>query len=552
VPDNYAENSGDTVAAHAGQALRDGLELCERGAREYPSRPAIMYFDSTLTYRECEELAHALATALREEFGVSAGDRVALMMQNVPQMAIALNSIWMLGAIVTPVNVMNKPRELLHQLNDSGATVIVCLESYCEVIESIMNDTSLKHIVTVSELDYLDEVPTLMATSRRIECPGASRYMDLIASYRGSAVPRVSLDPNSPALLSYTSGTTGLPKGAISTHRAVAHNATIWERWYSLGPDDVVVAAAPLFHITGLMGHFAASRAAAAPLMLSFRFDAGEILRLIERWRGTWIVASLTAYIALLEHPDLSSRDISSLLKCASGGAPVSAAVADRFEQATGLYLHNAYGMTETSSTAVLVPMGERAPVDPEDGALSIGVPVPGAEVRIAKLDSWDEAPVGEAGELLIRGPMVTPGYWHNDVETEKAIRDGWFRTGDVMKRSDAGWYWMVDRVKDMIISSGYKVWPREVEDVLYLNAAVAEASVVGVPDEYSGEKVLAFVVLKRGIKPVNESELMAHCRGLLANYKVPRTIEIVTELPKTASGKVLRRELRQRSELQR
>lgn len=522
------------------------LDLCERAALDTPEHPSIYYFDSEISHLEASSAAHALAGALRREFGVSSGASVALMMQNIPQMVIALHAVWLLGAVVTPVNVMSKPPELIHQLNDSGAMAIICHESFYESVRSVLAATKVKYLITVSELDYLDAIPNVLSTSQRWECPTAVRYSDLIDAYRDSVCSPKSRDPSSPALLTYTSGTTGIPKGAINTHGAVAYSAGVWRRWYDLGPSDVVVAVAPLFHITGLMGHFAASRAALAPLMLSFRFDAGELLRLIERWRGSWIVAPLTAYIALLDHPDLQMRDLSSLRKAASGGAPVSASVVTRFENSTGLYLHNAYGLTETTSAAILVPLGARAPIG-DDGALSIGVPVPGAEVRIARSDDGSEAPFGVAGELLIRGPMVVPGYWHNDTESKKAIRDGWLHTGDVATRDEAGWYWIVDRLKDVIISSGFKVWPREVEDVLYQHPAVAEASVVGVPDPFRGERVEAFVVLTRAYES-SAVNLAAHCAEVLSNYKVPRAIHIVTQLPKTATGKILRRELRARA----
>jgi long-chain acyl-CoA synthetase len=545
---SHTEPTGEAADSHTPNvsvSFVDGVEVCEYPATVAPDTPSIFYFSSTISNRQAREDATALAGALKSEFGVTHGDRVALMMQNVPQMAISIHAVWLLGAIVIPVNVMCKRRELLHQLNDSGAVLIICHESYYEDIASIKEDTSLMHIVTVSELDYLDEVPDCLSEVQRLDCSAGTPYAELVSGHRGSALARASLDPSSPALITYTSGTTGLSKGAINTHGAVAHNAMVWRDWYELDGDDVVVAAAPLFHITGLMGSFAASRASGAPLLLAFRFDAGDMLRLIEQWRGTWIVASLTAFIALLEHPSFTSRDLTSLTKVASGGAPVLAAVADRFEQATGLYLHNAYGLTETTSTAVLVPLGARAPIDPEDGALSVGVAVPGAELRVVRMEDGEDAQLGERGELLVKGPMVTPGYWMNPSATEAAIVDGWLRTGDVAKCDEHGWYWIVDRLKDMIISSGFKVWPREVEDVLFSHPAVAEASVAGVPDDYRGERVVAFVVLRRDFDENSMASIEAHCRENLAAYKVPRSIFLVEQLPKTASGKVLRRELR-------
>jgi long-chain acyl-CoA synthetase len=418
------------------------------------------------------------------------------------------------------------------------------MESLYETVSTVVRDTPLEHVVTVSELDHLDSLPRSLRGSERFECRGAKPFSALVAEFRRSPFTAADPDPASPALITYTSGTTGKPKGAINTHAGLAYSAEVWADWYGLGPSDVAVAMAPLFHITGMMGHLAAARAARCPLLLTYRFEPGELLELIERWRGSWIVGSLTAFIALLEHPDLGTRDLRSLTKIASGGAPVARGVVDRFERATGVYIHNAYGMTESTSAILLVPFGERAPIDREDGAVSVGVPVQGAEARVVSLIDGQDVEPGEDGELLLRGPMVVPGYWARPDATEAAIRDGWLHTGDVARRDERGWFWIVDRVKDMIIASGYKVWPREVEDVLYLHPAVAEASVVGVPDDYRGETVRAYVVPKRDVG-ASEDDIIAHCRARLANYKAPREVEFVDSIPKTSTGKTLRRELR-------
>jgi long-chain acyl-CoA synthetase len=318
-------------------------------------------------------------------------------------------------------------------------------------------------------------------------------------------------------------------------------------RWYDLGREDVTVGMAPLFHITGLVCHLATAWMSLSPLLLLHRFEPGEMLRLIERWRGSWVIGPLTAFIAMLEHPDFASRDLSSLTKVGSGGAAVYPSVVDRWERATGVYIHNAYGLTETTSPSHLVPAGSRAPIDPESGALSVGVPAPGTDSRIVAVEDGSELPVGEIGEILTRGPQVTPGYWNRPEETAQALEDGWLHTGDVGKRDGQGWFYLVDRVKDMINVSGYKVWPREVEDVLYQHPAVRESSVVGVPDDYRGERVQAYVALKAGAQTTPD-ELIAHCRDLLAVYKAPREVVLVEEIPKTLSGKALRRELRERA----
>jgi long-chain acyl-CoA synthetase len=277
-----------------------------------------------------------------------------------------------------------------------------------------------------------------------------------------------------------------------------------------------------------------------------YRFDPAEILRLIERWRGTYVIGPLTAFVAMLDHPSFGERDLSSLTKVASGGAPVHAAVVERWEELTGAYMHNTYGLTETAAPSHMVPRGRRAPIDPESGALSIGLPIADTGSRVIRVEDGADAEDGEQGEILTRGPAVSPGYWQRPRESAEAIEDGWLHTGDVGKRDAEGWFYLVDRIKDMINVSGYKVWPREVEDVLYKHPAVAEAAVVGAPDDYRGETTVAYVALRAGAEPSGE-ELIEHCRALLAVYKAPRRVVFVEEIPKTLTGKALRRELRER-----
>jgi long-chain acyl-CoA synthetase len=522
-----------------------GDELFERAVRERPDDPAFLYFETAIGVREAARQAHALAAALRGELGLRPGDRVALMLQNVPQFPIAVHAVWRCGGVITTVNPMNKERELRHQLSDSGARVVICLESLYEVVAAAREGTAVEHVVTVSELDMLETVPTALAGHERVECPGAIGFEQLLAGAGKGEAAEVELD--SPALITYTSGTTGLPKGAINTHRAVIHNAEAMTAWGSLGPGDVTVAMAPLFHITGLVCHLGTARASSTPLLLGCRFEPGEMLRLVERWRGTYVIAPLTAFIAMLDHPSFAERDLSSLTKVCSGGAPVYAGVVERWERATGAYIHNAYGLTETAAPSHVVPNGERSPVDPDSGALSIGRPIPDTESRIVSVEDGSEVEPGEEGEILTRGPGVTPGYWQRPEATAAALEDGWLHTGDVGKRDADGWFYLVDRIKDMINVSGYKVWPREVEDVLFKHPAVAEASVVGAPDDYRGETPVAYVVLREGVGAIGEEVVIQHCREQLAVYKAPRRVVFVEEIPKTLTGKALRRELRAR-----
>lgn len=513
------------------------------GRRLRPEAPAIIYFESTLSFAEAEAEAEALATAFRD-LGVLPGDRIALMLQNVPHFPIAVHAAWLCGAVVTPVNPMYKTRELEYQLRDAGVRVIVCLESLYDVVHRVRNSTFLTHVVAVSELDYLEEVPTTLASHARLDCPDALQWRELIAQHRGATPKAAEVRPDDVALITYTSGTTGTPKGALNLHSAVAYQSYTWQDCFSLDESDVTVAMAPMFHITGLLAHLMAARLTMTPLLLAYRFDAGELLRLIERWRGTYMIGPLTAFIALMSHPDFGRRDLTSLVKVASGGAAVSPTVVEKWERQLGGYIHNCYGLTETTTLVHWVPPGSRAPVDSESGALSIGLSVPGSEARIVSVDNGVEVNTGEVGELLVRGPMVVPGYWNMPEESAIGITDGWLHTGDVGKRDTAGWFYIIDRVKDLINVSGYKVWPREVEDVLYQHAGVQEACVVGVPDDYSGESVRAYVVPERAAAVTSE-DLIAHCRSLMAVYKAPREVRIVSDLPRTATGKLMRRVLR-------
>jgi long-chain acyl-CoA synthetase len=539
----WTERYPTGVPATHPPAFRDGLELFAHGVRERPDAPALHYFDATLTHAEADAAAHELAAGLRAA-GVGPGDRVALYLQNVPAFVVSLHAAWLVGAAAVPVNPMLKPRELHHHLADCGARLVVCLESLAETVEQARPGTAVERVVTTSELEFLDAVPNALRAARRIDAPGAVRLADLLREHAGERVDVPAVDPSSPALLCYTSGSTGPPKGAILTHGCLTA-AEAYHRSAGVDEHDVVLGAAPLFHLTGLTGHIAIARHCAVPLVLFHRFDAGECLRMIERWRATFAIAALTAYIALLDHPDLARRDISSLSKAFTGGAPVSPAVVARFERATGRTLHPVYGMTETTGATHITPLGMRAPVDPATGALSVGLPVSNVISTVVDVETGErELAPGEVGEIVVAGPGIVPGYWNQPSETAHALRGGFMHTGDIGAADADGWFYLLDRAKDMIVASGFKVWPREVEDVLYEHPSVGEAAVVGVPDDYRGETIKAFVSLRPDAAAVVPAELIEHCREHLAAYKCPRSVEILDELPKTASGKLLRRRL--------
>jgi long-chain acyl-CoA synthetase len=353
----------------------------------------------------------------------------------------------------------------------------------------------------------------------------------------------VALSPDQAALLTYTSGTTGAPKGAVNTHRHVAFNAQAYRSWIGLTAADVCLAGAPLFHITGLIGYIAVAMLVPMPLVLGYRFDPATMNQLAARHRATYTVMAITAYTAMMNDPSVRQWDLSTLSKAYSCGAPVAPSLVERFEREVGPYIHNTYGLTETTAPSHAVPHGRRAPVDPSSGALSIGVPLFNNLVRIVD-ENGDEVPVGELGEIAISGPEVVPGYWRRPEATASSLPDGEMRTGDIGFMDEQGWFYLVDRKKDLIIAAGYKVWPREVEDVLLEHPAVREAAVIGVPDEYRGESVKAFVSV-RPHATATPDELISFCKLRMAAYKYPRQIEIVDELPKTLTGKLLRRELR-------
>jgi long-chain acyl-CoA synthetase len=522
----------------------NALDMFKASVERAPDSPLIHYMDSTLSVTDVDRLSDGLAIGLLEN-GVEAGDRVAIYLQNIPQFVIGMIAIWKAGAIMVSINPMYRGREVTGLLNDSAAVATICLESlYGDVIAPVRDATSLRLVITTSELDFQNVPhPDLFAGVTRRRHEGTLDFLELARAHQGAKPPPVTLDLDSVAFLTYTSGTTGPSKGAMNTHRNVVFTAQAYRDWIEITPEDVVLGVAPLFHITGLIGHMALCLLTPAPLVLGYRFDGPVILELLEKYRVTFTIGSITVFVALMNEPSVADRDVSSLTKVYTGGQAVPPSVVNAFEQAVGAYIHVAYGLTESTSPSHFVPLRGRSPVDPESGALAVGVPIFDTVATI--LDENDqEVKPGVVGEICLAGPQIVPGYWQKPEETAHAFRDGWFHTGDVGVMDDAGWFYVVDRKKDLINASGFKVWPREVEDVLYMHPAVREAAVVGAPDEYRGETVKAFVSLKAG-QTVTAEELQTFCKSQMAAYKYPRTVEFLDELPKTVTGKILRRELR-------
>jgi long-chain acyl-CoA synthetase len=525
----------------------DGLSMFRAAVERAADRPAIHYFDHTITYGELDELSDALAAALAD-LGLSGGDRCAVYLQNVPQFPLAMIACWKVGAIMVSVSPMLRHEEVRTELNDCGAKVLVTLESlWREVASEVVVDTDVREVISTSELDFLSgEPPAPLAASTRDRDPETHDLLELAERFRGQRVTDPGLAADDIAFLTYTSGTTGPPKGAMNTHGAVTFNAETFRQWVHLDESDIILGVAPLFHITGLVAHMATAFHLGIPVVLAYRFDAPTVLEMIERHRTTTTVASITVFIALMDTADEDSVDLSSLTKAYSGGAPIAPAIVESWEERFGAYVRPVYGLTETTSPSHAVPLTRRSPVDPTSGALSVGVPTFNVIARVVD-DVGRDLPPGEVGEIVIQGPQVVPGYWEQPEETEHAFPGGRLHTGDVGFMDEDGWFYIVDRKKDQINASGYKVWPREVEDVLYSHPAVLEAAVVGVPDPYRGETVKAYVSLKAG-RSVDEAALIAFCREHMAAYKYPRSVEFLDELPKTASGKILRRDLRERA----
>ncbi len=519
------------------------LDMFKSTVVRNPNADAIRYYDGRITARELDELSDAFAVGILDS-GFRPGERVVIFAQNIPQFVIAQLGTWKAGGIAVSANPMYRSRELTEILQDSGATVLVAMQDlYRDVASLVVQATDVRTVITTSELEYQSANSGPLASTTPIECPDTIDMATMLAEFRGQTPPPADLGPDSIAFLTYTSGTTGPPKGAMTTHRNVVFNAQTYRDWVGLDSDDVILGVAPLFHITGLVGHIAVSLLTGAPLILMGRMDSTETIRTIEEQRTTFTVGSITVFIALMNVPDVQSDSLASLTKIYSGGAPIPPSTIRAFEEKFGHYIHNIYGLTETTSPSHGVPIGVRAPVDETTGATSVGVPVYDTVVRIVD-ENGDDLPPGEIGEIVTAGPQVVAGYWNKPDATAKDLPNGVLRTGDVGYMDSDGWFYIVDRKKDQINASGYKVWPREVEDVLYEHEAVREAAVVGVPDEYRGETVKAFVSLRPGTSATPE-ELITHCKARMAAYKYPREVEIMDDIPKTATGKLLRRALR-------
>lgn len=507
-----------------------------------PEAPALFYFDAMLSYADVDDLSDRLAGWLSEA-DVGAGDRVAIILQNSPSFVIATVAAWKRGAIVVGLNPMYRRTELEKLFADCTPRAIVCLgEQWPIVVEAAAGLVEPDRVLWASAREFQrrndDRVLPLDA-----DAPPAQALAGIFAE-PARPFPAAEINPDGVALLLYTSGTTGVPKGAMLTHRNLVHNALLSVAHFELHAQSRIFGVAPLFHVTGFELQLLGAFAAGASQILTYRFHPAVVLDAFVEHRPTFIIGAITAFIALMNQPNATSAHFASFDRLYSGGAPIAPAVVDAFAQRFGRSIRTSYGMTELTAPSHLAPAHGPIPVDAKSGALSIGIPTPGTEAIVVDDERRPLAP-GEVGEIVVRGPEVMAGYWGKPAETAEVLVQGWMHTGDIGFFDDAGWFYLVDRKKDMISASGFKVWPREVEDVLYTFPGVREAAVVGAPDAYRGETVIAFVSAQPGVA-LDSAALARFCRERLAAYKCPTRIEILPELPKTASGKITRNTLKQ------
>ena len=501
-----------------------------RQAREHRDTDLIHYFDRNLTYGAVDRASDALAHWLRLG-GIGIGDRVFIALQNIPEFFISVVATWKAGALPVLGNPMYRRAELETLFEDCSPRLVICHSGHVDAAEAIGQRALL--VVVADETS---------GTSPS----GARRGIDfdtILAVHAAAVTCAPCAQHDDIGLLLYTSGTTGIPKGAQLTHRNLAFAADLSRSWWGIDQSSRLLSIAPLFHITGFVLNLCLPILAGASVILTRRFEPATTLAAIARHQPSWTIGAATAFTALLNHEDAPASALSSFRDIYSGGAPVPPMLVDAFEARFGIRLKTAYGMTETTAPTHAAPRGSVVPVDAVSGALAIGVPMNGVDARIVD-DNGGLCPIGVPGELIVRGPQIMLGYRNRPEETADVLENGWMRTGDVATMDERGWFYLVDRKKDVIIASGFKVWPREVEDLLYAHEAVREAAVIGVPDQYRGETVRAFVSLRRGAQ-ASEAQLIAFCRERLAAYKVPRAISFLPELPKTASGKITRHMLR-------
>ncbi|WP_232695699.1 AMP-binding protein [Brevibacillus daliensis] len=522
----------------------------EKAVQDYPHKNALSFMGKRMTYQELLQYSYRFAHVLQAN-GIKKGDRVAIMLPNLPQTVIAFYGILFAGAVVVMTNPLYTERELLHQLKDSGASAIVALDLLYKRVMSVKPETEIKTIFATGIKDFLPPLkkviyPLVQKFDKKAipvpEIAYTNEVVDFVGVVKEAKTDPVSVDgdwENDLAVLQYTGGTTGIAKGVMLTHRNLVANAIQCDAiMYRIKKGEAkILGALPLFHVYGMTTVMNCGIQKAGEVILIPKFDATMILKTIQKEQPNLFPGAPTMYIGLINHPDIQKYDLCSIEACVSGSAPLPLEVQERFEHITGGKLVEGYGLTESSPVTHSNNLWEKR----ING--SIGIPWPDTDACIMDAATGEQLPVGQIGELAVKGPQIMKGYWNRPEDTAMVLRDGWLLTGDIAYQDEEGFFYIVDRKKDMIIAGGYNIYPREVEEVLFEHVSIQEAAVIGVPDPYRGETVKAFVVMKEGHK-MNEEELDQFCRTKLASYKVPRKYEFREELPKTMVGKVLRRQL--------
>jgi len=509
--------------------------LLEQGAGRYADRTAVIFVNhedlteiSCLTYGDLWSKANGLAAGLRE-LGIQKGDMVGVLLPNCPSIIISYYGIWLAGASISPCNAMAKEKEIAYQLRDSGARLLIASDALCGLASSITEQIGIPLVPAPAG----DKV-------KKEDIPCARTFEEMTESGKERPTDFTINPSEDMAVLLYTGGTTGDPKGAILTHRNIVANTLQFAHWYDFLPGgETCVCTIPMSHSGGMSGVMNVPLYSGATMIIMKRFSAENVARAVEKYGATRFFGVPTMYVALLNNESARKCDMTSLKACRTNAAPLPVAVKQSFDQLIGKeVLVEGYGLTETS------PLTHANPIQrPKEG--SIGIPLPDTDCKIIDLQTGEDLPVGCEGELVIRGPQLMKGYWNKPEATAKAMAGGWFHTGDVAKMDEDGYFFIVDRLKDMINTGGYKVWPREVEEVIYRYPKVRLVMVIGVEDGFYGEVVKAFIVPKEDSGEITSDEIIAHCKKTMATYKVPRLIEICESLPISPQGKVMRRLMR-------
>ena len=525
-------------------------EVFERSFEKYRAQPAYINMGTALSYGDLETLSAQFGAWLQQRAGLKKGDRLALMMPNLLQYPVAIAGAFRAGVTVVNTNPLYTPRELQHQLKDSGATAILILENFAGVLQEVIAATNLKHVILTGVGDLLSAPKSLLVNFvvrhvrkqvPKYALPGAVRFNEVLREARGLKLAPVDIGHEDIAFLQYTGGTTGISKGAILTHRNMIANVLQSHAWLATGTpkeNNVVITALPLYHIFSLTANcLVFTQSGAKNILITNPRDFPAFVAELKKYRFTYISGVNTLFNALLNTTGFDEVDFSSLSVTLGGGMAVQKAVAERWKKVTGHVLTQAWGLTETSPAACINPLS----IQEFNG--SIGLPISSTEVSIRD-DDGREIALNAVGEICVRGPQVMRGYWNRPDETAKVmLPDGWLRTGDVGRMDEKGFVYIEDRKKDMILVSGFNVYPNEVESVVVTHPGVLEAAAVAQPDSRAGEVVALFVV-KRDPSLTVEA-LVEHCRASLTGYKVPRHIYFRSELPKTNVGKIMRRTLR-------